>query len=77
VAGNLGYFTDRAIDIVADDKIRAAIQRGEFDHLPGFGKPNPLCDEPYDENWWIRRKLAEEGLRRASATDGIHRRGDA
>ncbi|MBI2825100.1 MAG: DUF1992 domain-containing protein [Planctomycetia bacterium] len=54
--------TDRAIEIVAEDKIRAAIAAGDFDALPGFGKPHPIFDEPYDEHWWIRRKLAREKM---------------
>jgi hypothetical protein len=57
-----GRFSDRAIDIVAEDKIRAAVEQGEFDNLPGLGQPHSICDEPYDPNWWIRRKLAREGL---------------
>ncbi len=35
---------------------------GEFDNLPGFGKPLPELDEPYDENWWIKDKLRREQL---------------
>ena len=57
-------FSDRAIQQIAEDKIRSAIEAGEFDHLPGFGKPLAVIDEPYDENWWIRRKLQSEGLNR-------------
>lgn len=56
------FFSERAIQIVAEDKIRAAICAGEFDNLPGFGKPCPAIDEPYDEYWWIRRKLKAEEL---------------
>jgi hypothetical protein len=52
--------TDRAIRIVAESKIRAAIEAGEFDNLPGFGRPAAICDEPYDPCWWIRRKLQRE-----------------
>ena len=55
--------TDLAIQIIADDKIRSAIRRGEFDRLPGFGQP--LCfdgDDADDPHWWIRRKVREEGL---------------
>jgi len=48
--------------IVAENKIRAAIEAGGFDNLPGFGKPSPLVDEPYDPFWWIRRKLKQEQL---------------
>ena len=55
--------TDRVIRIVAEDKIQAAIREGLFDNLPGFGKPSPLCDEPYDPNSWIRRKLRQENLK--------------
>lgn len=55
-------FTDRAIQIIADNKIRAAIEAGEFDNLPGFGQPATICDEPYDPYWWIRRKLRREGM---------------
>jgi hypothetical protein len=54
--------SDRAIQIVAENKIRAAIEAGEFDNLPGFGKPAAIFDEPYDPNWWIRRKLKRERL---------------
>ena len=53
-------FSDRAIQLVAEHKIRAAIEAGEFDHLPARGRPSPLIDEPYDPHWWIRRKLARE-----------------
>jgi hypothetical protein len=57
-----GLFTNRAIQIIADNKIRAAIEAGEFDNLPGFGRPAAIIDEPYDANWWIRRKLQREQL---------------
>ena len=50
------FLSDRAIQIVAENKIRAAIEAGEFDNLPGYGKPAAICDEPYDPHWWIRRK---------------------
>ncbi|PLR76920.1 DUF1992 domain-containing protein [Bacillus sp. V3-13] len=30
--------------IVSEDKIRKAYENGEFDHLPGFGKPLPQDD---------------------------------
>lgn len=53
-------FSAKALEMIADDKIRTAYSRGEFDNLPGFGKPSPIIDEPYDPNWWLRRKLASE-----------------
>lgn len=40
-----------------EEQIRAAIERGEFDDLPGSGKPLDLgMDDPA---WWVRGKLAE------------------
>lgn len=43
-------------------RIREAQERGEFDDLPGAGKPLPDLDRPYDEMWWVRKKLKSEGL---------------
>lgn len=34
-----------AFDFIAEQRIREAIQRGEFDHLPGAGKPLVLDDD--------------------------------
>ncbi|WP_236788212.1 DUF1992 domain-containing protein [Amycolatopsis sp. GM8] len=45
-----------------DKQIREAQERGEFDNLPGRGKPLPGLDKPRDELWWIRQKLDDEGL---------------
>ncbi|AEN08237.1 MULTISPECIES: DUF1992 domain-containing protein [unclassified Streptomyces] len=45
-----------------DKQIREAEQRGDFSHLPGFGKPLPGLERPYDENWWIKAKLEREGV---------------
>ncbi len=33
--------SDRAIQIIADNKIRAAIEAGEFDNLPGLASQPP------------------------------------
>jgi hypothetical protein len=60
-----GWMSGRAIEIVAEDKIRAAQAAGQFDMLPGLGLPHPIFDEEYDPHWWIRRKLAREGLQTA------------
>lgn len=58
--GGRTFLSDRAIQIVAENQIRAAIDAGEFDNLSDFGRPSELIDEPYDPHWWIRRKLARE-----------------
>jgi hypothetical protein len=39
-------------------QIREAQERGEFDDLPGAGKPLPGLTGDYDEMWWLRQ-LAE------------------
>jgi hypothetical protein len=43
-------------------QIREAMERGEFDHLPGAGKPIPDLDKPHDELWWVKQKLRREHL---------------
>jgi Domain of unknown function (DUF1992) len=43
-------------------KIREAVERGEFDNLPGAGKPIADLDKPHDESWWIKQKLRREQL---------------
>ena len=43
-------------------QIREATERGEFDNLPGAGKPIPDLDKPHDELWWVRQKLRREDL---------------
>lgn len=40
---------------VAEQQIREAMEAGEFDNLPGMGKPIPDDDRPYDPAWWSRR----------------------
>lgn len=47
-----------------DRQVREAIERGEFDDLPGAGKPLRL-GRPDDQDWWIRQKLEREDLRGA------------
>ena len=43
-------------------QIEAAIERGDFDNLPGAGQPIAGLDRPYDELWWLRKKLRDEGF---------------
>ncbi len=45
-----------------DAIIREGQERGEFDNLPGAGKPIDGLDKPHDELWWVRRKLKDEGV---------------
>lgn len=51
-----------AWDAAVEAQIRGAVQRGEFDNLPGMGKPIPGRGMPYDESWWIKSFLEREKL---------------
>jgi hypothetical protein len=55
-------FSDRAIQAIAESKIQLAMDEGEFDDLPGFGKPFEFDDTQYDPYWWVRRKMERESL---------------
>ncbi|SKC68823.1 DnaJ family domain-containing protein [Krasilnikoviella flava] len=50
-----------AIALLADMHIRKAIERGEFDDLPGSGKPLDLPDR-HDPDWWLKNLLKRERL---------------
>ncbi len=45
-----------------DRRIREAQERGEFDDLPGSGKPLADLDAPYDELWWVKKLVRREQL---------------
>ncbi|MFJ4039386.1 DnaJ family domain-containing protein [Microbacterium sp. NPDC090007] len=42
--------------------IQQAIRRGDFDDLPGAGKPLAGLGDSHDPDWWIRRKIQTEQL---------------
>ncbi|MEV7632553.1 DUF1992 domain-containing protein [Microbacterium sp. NPDC089318] len=42
--------------------IQLAIRLGEFDNLPGAGKPLEGLGTHHDPDWWIRRKIETENL---------------
>ena len=42
--------------------IQQAIRRGEFDNLPGAGKPLQNLERGYDPDWWIRQKIERERI---------------
>lgn len=46
---------------MAERKIREAMERGEFDDLPGAGKPLDLRGAN-DPNWWTAQFIEREGL---------------
>ena len=43
-----------------DQQVREARERGDFDNLPGTGRPLPNIDQPYDELWWAREFVERE-----------------
>lgn len=45
-----------------DRQINEAKERGEFDDLPGAGKPLEHLGNPDDPEWWIKQKIAREQL---------------
>ncbi|GIT80410.1 hypothetical protein LLS1_20790 [Leifsonia sp. LS1] len=47
---------------VIENAIQQAIRRGDFDDLPGAGKPLPGLTGTHDPDWWIRRKIEREKL---------------
>jgi hypothetical protein len=46
-----------------DRQTREAQERGEFDNLPGAGKPLPDHNELNDEDWWVKGLIHREGIR--------------
>ena len=44
-----------------DRQLREARERGEFDNLPGTGKPLPDAGRDYQEDWWITAWARREG----------------
>jgi hypothetical protein len=66
-AGEVGLMTERkpawmTFETWIDKQIREAEERGEFDDLPGAGKPIPDIDGPADELWWVKAYLKREQL---------------
>ncbi|MFD6469021.1 DnaJ family domain-containing protein [Streptomyces goshikiensis] len=51
-----------SVESWVDRQIREAAERGEFENLPGWGKPLASLDTPYDEMWWVKDKLHREGF---------------
>jgi hypothetical protein len=50
-----------ALALLADMHVRKAIERGDFDDLPGNGKPLDMPDR-HDPDWWLKNLLKREGL---------------
>ena len=45
-----------------DLQVRQAMERGEFDDLPGAGKPIPDLGATHDPDWWVKRLVERERI---------------
>lgn len=46
-----------------DLQLRQAVDRGEFDALPGLGKPLSDLGDHHDPDWWVKRLVEREQIR--------------
>ena len=61
----------REFESNTDRIIREAMEAGEFDDLPGEGKPIPGAGPVDDEYWWIRSWI-QKNLLNQSERESIH-----
>lgn len=54
--------TGQNVAAYVETAIQIAIRRGDFDDLPGAGKPIEGLGTHHDPDWWIRRKIESENL---------------
>lgn len=45
-----------------DVQVQQAIERGDFDNLPGQGKPIEGLDGGHDPDWWLKKLVERENL---------------
>ena len=45
-----------------DHQVRQAMARGEFDNLPGAGKPIKDLGSTHDPDWWVKRLVEREKI---------------
>src|SRR5689334_7745374 len=57
ILGGVSWYESRI-----DRAIREAQERGDFDNLPGTGKPLPDRGELHDEDWWLKQLIERENL---------------
>lgn len=43
-------------------QIQQAQKQGEFDDLPGAGKPIPKLADPHDSDWWVKDFIRREKI---------------
>ena len=52
----------RRWESAVEQQIRVGMERGEFDALPGKGKPIEGLAADHDDDWWLKAKLRAERL---------------
>jgi len=45
-----------------DMQIRQAVARGDFDELPGYGKPLANLTTEHDPDWWVKQLIEREQI---------------
>jgi hypothetical protein len=45
-----------------DQQLRIAMERGDFDNLPGAGKPIKDLGVQHDPDWWLKRLIEREKI---------------
>jgi hypothetical protein len=45
-----------------EQQLRIAMERGEFDNLPGAGKPIKDLGSQHDPDWWVKRLIEREKI---------------
>lgn len=56
---------DRRLEYQAhwvDLQVQRAVERGEFDDLPGAGKPIDDLGSTHDPDWWLKRFIERERI---------------
>jgi hypothetical protein len=54
-------------------RIREGRERGDFDDLPGAGRPIADLDQPRDELWWVKQLLRREQVSMTPPTIAVRR----
>lgn len=54
--------SDGTQESFVDRLIRQAMERGEFDDLPGAGEPIPGAGKRDDQWWWFRRWVKRNAI---------------
>jgi hypothetical protein len=58
------------VETWVDQAIQQAQRRGDFDNLPGAGKPLRSLDRPDDPDWWLKGLLQREQIDVSEALPG-------